>query len=163
MWLKEKLMEQISLMENNVQYGLTYTGGYLIDESGDTISTFLPRHGCGNILHQMLKHYEINNQSVVIRREALQVISGLFDESIVIGEDYNLFMNVLAEYEACHISEYLIKYRVHKNSITKDRNVDLSYGTLKTLKELDIKYKIKRKYPVFYFISWLKAIRFKLM
>jgi len=163
MWFKDKLMKQIPLMESNTQYGLTYTGGYLIDESGDKINTFLPKHGCGNILSKMLRHYEINNQSVVIRKEALQVIGGLFDEDIVVGEDYNLFMNVLAKYKTCHVNEHLIKYRVHQNSITNSGNIDLSYGTLKTLKELNIKYKIKRRYPLHYLIGWLKAIRFKLI
>jgi len=161
MWFKDKLMKQIPLMESNTQYGLTYTGGYLIDESGDKINTFLPKHGCGNILSKMLRHYEINNQSVVIRKEALQVIGGLFDEDIVVGEDYNLFMNILAKYEVCNIKECLIKYRIHSDSISKNKSIDLSDGTLKTLKELNTKYKIKKKYPIYYFISWLKAVRFK--
>ena len=160
-WLRDKLMKQISLMENNAQYGLTYTGGYLIDESSHEINTFLPKHKCGNALHEMLKRYEINNQSVIIREEALQAIGGLFNEDIVIGEDYNLFMNILAKYEVCNIKECLIKYRIHSDSISKNKSIDLSDGTLKTLKELNTKYKIKKKYPIYYFISWLKAVRFK--
>ncbi len=161
MWLKDKLIKQILLMENNIQYGLTYSGGYLIDESSHEINTFLPKYKCGNTLHKMLGRYEINNQSVIIREEALQAIGGLFNEDIVIGEDYNLFMNILAKYEVCNIKEYLIKYRIHSDSISKNKSVDLSDGTLKTLKELNAKYKIKKKYPIYYFISWLKAVRFK--
>jgi glycosyltransferase involved in cell wall biosynthesis len=161
MWLRDKLMKQISFMDNNPQYGLTYTGGYLIDESSRKINTFLPKYKCGNVLHKMLRRYEINNQSVIIREEALQAIGGLFNEDIVIGEDYNLFMNILAKYEVCNIKECLVKYRIHSDSISKNKSIDLSDGTLKTLKELNAKYKIKKKYPIYYFISWLKAVRFK--
>ena len=149
-------------MESNLNYMLTYTGGYWIDENDNEIKKFLPKYKCGNILASMLKRYEINNQSVVIRKTVLTETLMKFNEDIVIGEDYNLFMNIVAKYEVCNIKEYLIKYRVHGKSITKNGKSDLSDGTLKTLKELNLKYNIKMKYPLYYFISWLKAIRFKL-
>ncbi len=160
-WLKDKLTNQISLMQNNENYALVYTGGYLIDENNNEIKKFLPKYECGNILSNMLKRYEVNNQSVIIKKEALLDTIGMFNENIIIGEDYNLFMNIIAKYEVCSIKKYLIKYRVHKKSITKNGNCDLSDGTLKTLKELNIKYNIKVKYPLYYFISWLKAMRFR--
>jgi len=160
-WFADKLIKQIKLMEDNFNYALTYTGGYWIDENNNEIKRFLPKYKCGNILSCMLKRYEINNQSVVIRKEVLSDTIGLFNETIVIGEDYNLFMNIVAKYEVCNIKEHLVKYRVHEKSITKNGKSDLSDGTLKTLKELNIKYKIKLTYPLCYLVTWLKAIRFK--
>jgi hypothetical protein len=105
----------------------------------------------------MLKRYEINNQSVLIKKECFRK----FNENLTIGEDYNLFMDIVYCYEVCSIKEKLVKYRIHSNSITKSKTKDLSEGTFFTLKELNKKYKIFLKYPVEYMYCWLKAMRFK--
>lgn len=160
LWMKDKLDIQISLMESHKHVGLTYTGGYWIDSLDNTIKKFMPRYECGYNLRNQLRRYEINNQSVVITKNALDKALKKFNENITIGEDYNLFMNISALYESCTIKEYLVKYRIHENAITK-RKKQITDGVLVTLKELNKKYNIKVKYPLFYFLTYLKAIRFK--
>ncbi len=156
MWIKEKLEKQIKKMING-DYKLCYTGGYLIDEEGKKQGSFLPKYENGYIFKKMLYRYEINNQSVLIERDVYRK----FNENITIGEDYNLFMDIVFHHKVCNIKEKLIKYRIHKKSITKKGGIDLSDGVLLTLKDLDKKYNIKRNYPIGYLISWLKAQRFK--
>lgn len=160
LWVENKLDIQISFMESNKHVELTYTGGYWIDSSDKIIKKFMPKYACGYNLPNQLRRYEINNQSVIITKKALDKTLQKFSENITIGEDYNLFMHIIALYESCAIKEYLVKYRIHENAITK-RKKQVTDGVLITLKELDLKYGIKGKYPLFYFVAYLKAIRFK--
>lgn len=157
LWLPDKLEKQLQLMQH-YEYALCYTGGYYINENSVNIGHFLPKYTNGNIFRNMLLRYEINNQSVLIKRSFF----AKFNEDVTIGEDYNLFMNIVLNHKVCNIKEKLIKYRVHTLSITKNKTKDLSQGTLVTLAELDKKFNILKKYPLPYFISWLRASRFKL-
>jgi len=158
LWLESKLEKQLKLIKKD-NFALCYTGGYLIDENSNEIGSFLPKYQNGFIFKKMLARYEINNQSVVIRSDVFQK----FNEEITIGEDYNLFMEIVLNYKVCNIKEKLVKYRVHKNSITKSKSKDLSEGTLYTLYYLNSKYNIFSKYPLSYALCWLKAMRFKVM
>ena len=160
MWLEEKLQKQVSFMEENKNYALTYTGSYWIDDGGCEIKKILPQYKSGYLLQRMLSRYEINNQSVMLKKEVLNNTLVKFNEKITIGEDYNLFMHIVAKYEVASIGEYLIKYRIHNNAITKSSK-RVSDGVLLTLKELDKLYGIRRKYLFKYMLTYLKAIRFK--
>ena len=156
LWLETKLEKQLKLIKKD-NFTLCYTGGYLIDENSKEIGSFLPKYNNGFIFKNMLRRYEINNQSVMIKREVFRK----FNEDITIGEDYNLFMEIVLNNKVCNIKEKLIKYRVHGSSITKSHKKDLSEGTLFTLSELNNKYSIFYKHPLSYIYCWLKAIRFK--
>ncbi len=155
-WCENKLEKQVQIMESNSKYGLCYTGGYWIDKDGNFIKSFLPKYSNGNLFKNMLVRYEINNQSVMIRRESLEKTIIKFNEIITIGEDYNLYMNILNKYEAVNIKEYLIKYRIHNNAITKNKK-RISDGVILTLNELDL----FKKYPLISLLSYFKALRFK--
>lgn len=161
-WLEEKLEKQVLFMEKNSNYALTYTGGYWIDDIGGEIKKFLPQYGAGYMLENMLSRYEINNQSVIVKKEVLDKTLTKFNEKITIGEDYNLFMHIVAKYEIASIGEYLIKYRIRSDAITKSSK-RVSDGVLLTLNELNELYGIKRKYFLKYFLTYFKAIRFKYM
>ena len=156
LWLEDKLQKQVKLMKNT-NYKLCYTGGYIIDENGNEIKSFLPQYQNGYIFKQLLFRYEINNQSVLISKDVFKK----FNENIIIGEDYNFFMNIAFHFKICNIKEKLVKYRFHKKSIT-NLTYDLSSGTLFTLEELNNKYNILKKYPFEYIFCFIKAYRFKI-
>ena len=155
-WMPEKLAKQVEAMQQNSNCGLCYTGGFWIDKQGNQIKSFLPRYRSGNLLYKMLERYELNNQSVLITKQALMSTLGGFNEAIIIGEDYNLFMHIMNTYKTCSIQEHLIKYRIHSNAITK-KTRRVSDGVLVTIKEL----KLFQKFPFYAILTYLKAIRFK--
>lgn len=156
-WIKNKLEIQVKVMESsNGKYKLSYCGGYWIDENGYEIKSFLPKYKRGYLIKEMLSQYEINNQSVMITKQALNDTLKIFNENITIGEDFNLFMHIIYRYEIIAIKKYLIKYRIHSDAITKSKK-RISDGVLITLKELNL----FKKYPVYSIIAYLKAVRFK--
>lgn len=159
-WLEEKLQMQVFFMQQHPNFALTYTGSYWIDEQGKELKKILPHYESGYLLSQMLGRYEINNQSVMIRAWILDETFRKFNEQITIGEDYNLFMHIVAKYEVASIDEYLIKYRIREDAMTK-RMKRVADGVLVTLEELNALYGIKKKYVTQYFLTYFKAIRFK--
>lgn len=160
LWFPQKLEIQINQMIRDRSIGLCYTGGYWIDANGKTIKEFMPQYALGFLISKMLLRYEINNQSVVISRNALENTLHAFNEDILIGEDYNLFMHIMAQYKALPIYEHLISYRIHNNALTKKQK-RVSDGVLVTLKELHQLEKIYFKYPLYSFLTYIKAVRFK--
>lgn len=158
MWFSNKLELQVKTMEENSHFGLCYTGGNWIDEKGKIINSFMPKYKDGKLLDKMLKRYEINNQSVMITEDSLQNSIQKFNESITIGEDYNLFMHILNKYDGVSIQKSLINYRIRSTAITKNKK-RVSDGVLITLKELNL----FTRYPLYSLITYLKAIRFKYM
>lgn len=48
-WLKEKLKEQVSLMDLNKDLQMCYTGGYYIDYNSNKIGSFIPKARTGNV------------------------------------------------------------------------------------------------------------------
>lgn len=160
LWMKEKLSVQVAMMNANPDMALTYTGGYFINAQGNIIKSFLPKYSQAFNLKNMLRRYEVNNQSVMISKIALESTLQNFNESILIGEDYNLFMHIIAKYPTTSIKQHLVKYRIHQASITKNKR-QITDGVLLTLKELQALYNIKSKFPIYYFLTYVKAIRFK--
>lgn len=160
LWISDKLAKQVALMQNDNEIALSYTGGYWIDDNGKIVKDFVPKYSCGFNLKRQLSRYEINNQSVMITKKALQNTLMQFNENILIGEDFNLFMHIVAKYKSSTIPQQLIKYRIHNNAITKSKK-QVSDGILLTLNELNIKYNIYLKYPLKSLITYFKAIRFK--
>ena len=158
LWIETKLEKQLALIIKD-DFALCYTGGFLIDKDSHIMGNFIPKYKDGSIFNNMLLRYEINNQSVLIKREIFRK----FNEDITIGEDYNLYMHIIYNNKVCSVKEKLIKYRVHSQSITKSKTKDLSEGTIFTLKELNNKYNIFFKYPFSFIVCWAKAIRFKIL
>jgi hypothetical protein len=120
------------------------------------LKNFIPKYKNGYNLKNMLKRYEINNQSVVLSKDVFT----RFNEKIIIGEDYNLFMNILSKHQVCSLKEELVYYRIHSSSITNIKK-RVSDGVLVTLKELNNNYKIFYKYPIYSLLTYVKAVRFK--
>lgn len=155
LWLPQKLEKQMHLM-NDQQYFLCYTGGINIDENSKKIGSFLPKYENGDMFRNMLRRYEINNQSVLIKKE----VFSKFDESIIIGEDYKLFLNIVYNHKVCNIKEELIQYRCHASSITNINKFNLAEGTISALLELNNKYHILKRYPIEFLFAYIKAYRF---
>jgi glycosyltransferase involved in cell wall biosynthesis len=151
LWMPNKLQIQLGKLKSS-ECALCYTGGYYIDKDSKIISKFIPKYENGNIFNKLLYRYEINNQSVLVKKDVLRP----FDESITIGEDFDLFMEIAMRYQVCSVKDYLVKYRIHDKSITKSSK-NLADGTLKFLKKNNKKI---NKFSLGYLLTLLRVIRF---
>lgn len=120
-WVSNKVEIQISFMlESGAD--LCYTGGWYVDTTLQNIGRFSPRYGAGWLFDRLLAQYEINNQTVMIKRQAIDTLpKPYFNPEIVIGEDCEFFMRIAQKSKLIGIPEPLVYYRVHRESISATR------------------------------------------
>jgi glycosyltransferase involved in cell wall biosynthesis len=143
-YLPEKLTRQVNMMEIN-QYALCYGSAIVINEDGAQIKKNIVTDKHGYILDQLLLKYEINMQTVMIRRNILTENSLSFDTKLQFSPDYDLFMRIAAEHKICSLSSYLAEYRKGETSLTVKMLDRIAPEMEYTLKNLSTKSNISSK------------------
>ncbi|HPU29249.1 MAG TPA: glycosyltransferase [Syntrophorhabdaceae bacterium] len=117
-WLKGKLKKQIKAMEEE-GYLISYTDEIWL-KNGKRINQ-KKRHKkySGWIFERCLPLCIISPSSVVIRRDIFEVV-GLFDESLPVCEDYDMWLRVTSRYPVLFIDKpYIIKNGGHGDQLSK--------------------------------------------
>ena len=143
-YLPEKLTRQVNMMENN-QCALCYGSVIVINEDGAQIRKNIVTDKHGHIFDQLLLKYEINMQTVMIRRNILTENSLSFDSKLQFSPDYDLFMRIAAEHKICSLSSYLAEYRKGETSLTVKMLDRIAPEMEYTLKNLSTKSNISSK------------------
>jgi glycosyltransferase involved in cell wall biosynthesis len=115
-YLKNKLEQQVGVMEKN-KYIFSYGSAYIFKKN-KALSTKKVKNKSGYIFGNLIRHYEINMQSVMINRGFLVNSNLEFDTTLKYCPDYNLFMKIASENEVGVLSDYLVKYRKVSNSLS---------------------------------------------
>ncbi len=118
LWKKDKLSAQISQMTAQ-GYALSYTDEIWI-RNGERLNQKL-RHKkySGKIFGHCLPLCIISPSSAVIRREVFEDV-GLFDESLPVCEDYDMWLRVTARYPVLFIEKPLIiKRGGHEDQLSR--------------------------------------------
>ena len=118
LFLPDKLHKQVQLMESS-DYALCYGSAVTINEYGDELRRVQVKNNSGYLLGELLKHYEINMQSVMVRSDVLTDDNLSFETSLQYCPDHNLFMVIASRYSIGVISDYIVKYRVLDNSLSR--------------------------------------------
>jgi len=116
-YLPGKIGHQVGLMEKN-ECALCYGSVIVINENGMKIRRDLVTDKFGSLIKDLLLMYEINMQSVMIRRSVLDLNELSFDISLEFSPDYDLFMRIAAFHDLCSTSQDLVEYRKVGNSLT---------------------------------------------
>lgn len=117
MWLPQKLELQVSLFENDNRVGLIYTNVEILEEN-DSIRRM---HGdnsqpSGRIFRQLLRHYNLNLQTVMISREVLESLGEWFDDSLNLCGDTDLFLRIAHDWDVRYLPEVTARYREHSGN-----------------------------------------------
>lgn len=94
-WLPGKLAAQLAVAGEET--GIVYTGSLLVDEQGRTMAT-RPAIVRERLIEGLIWGNLISTSSVMARRAAL-LEGGGFDETLRIGEDWDLWLRLTARYE----------------------------------------------------------------
>jgi glycosyltransferase involved in cell wall biosynthesis len=151
-----KLQKQIDLMELN-GYSMCYGSVITINEDGLVKKQTPVANKSGFLLGSLLKKYEINMQSVLIRRSTLEELRLGFPTHLKYCPDYNLFMNICALSTVGVIREFLVRYRIVENSLSR-KTVDLVSDEMKfTLDEITENHpQLKTKYEDEFSLAYQK-------
>lgn len=125
LWEPEKLERQAALFmrEGAEKLGLVYCDYRLIDENGNAVQARSHVGPClrGSIRQELRKGNLISGSAsaVLIRRRVLQDV-GLFDETLVCCEDWDLWLRISKSWEVDFVPQTLVCIRRHSQSIQLD-------------------------------------------
>lgn len=157
MYLPEKLQYQVDLMEK-YDYAMTYSSVIFINNVGSRIKTFKVKYKSGYIFPELLNYYDINMQSVLLRKDILDNDSLSFDCSLSFSPDYNMFMQIAAIYNIGVTTKPLVMYRIIPNSLTKKSYHLVSKEYKYTLDNLSFKFpSLISKYQKVFDLAYSKS------
>lgn len=122
-WLPDKLELQIKAMSQSNSIGLVCGRYYIIDCSGvivDELSGINKYSNREELLNDMLiKNVLGGGQNAIVRKECFDKV-GLFDETMKVSEDRDLWFRIAKFYDVIILDKLLFKYRIHINNISKN-------------------------------------------
>ncbi len=148
-WMPAKLDEQVHLLENDSRVGMVYSDCIIFNEKGKEKQLFnIVKPARGMVFSKLLLNNFINTQTVIIRREALESLNGLFDGRLIMSGDYDAYLRISHNWKLDYIDKPLAKYRVHGKSTTinegrrlLEHEIGLTIDTLvKTIPEFTNKH-----------------------
>ena len=164
-YLSGKITKQVKKMENTSS-ALCYGSVIVIDEDGLKIKRNSVSEKNGHLLDQLLLKYEINMQTVMIRRSVLLNNNLSFDLTLQFSPDYDLFMRIASEFEICSIKDFIVEYRKVSNSLTYKYldhiAPEMEYTLIKLDKKLELlgnKENINKAFEMLNFYKSLPLIR----
>lgn len=125
-WLPTKLERQIAWMKQNPSVGMICSGcapgeGNII--GGYSVGpTNLPKSG--RLFEQLLRDCNVFTPTVVVRRQCLEEV-GLFDESLGVCEDFNLWLRIAAHWNIAILPEVLAIRHVRPKSLSLGTSVEV--------------------------------------
>lgn len=135
-WLSQHLEKKILFMESN-GYLASYAGIQEINSKGDVIRDLLPEFSSGPQLRNILRQFEVNVPTMMLHRSLVFDHVFLFNPSIYIVEEFELFVRIAVDHDIGVVDEVLAQYRVHDGGLTSSTALIAAQerdGILRTLK-----------------------------
>jgi glycosyltransferase involved in cell wall biosynthesis len=119
LWESRKLEAQLAVMQTHSHCQWSYTAFTNVDEFGVVVPTEIHRRWVpceGEIFERMLRgEVSLRTPCVLATRRLLMEVGG-FDESILSGEDYDLWYRLALRSDIAVINEPLVKIRSHREN-----------------------------------------------
>lgn len=149
-WLDpNKLAEQVKFLDARPDYALVGTYVTSIDLQGKPVGTFGYETGNTAIRRAILFRNQFTQSSVLYRLSAARE-AGNYDTSIIVNDDYGLWLAIGRRHKFANLSEPMTGYRIHPQGITKTRPLVSAREHLQIIK------KYRADYPN-YFLASIKA------
>jgi len=118
-WLPDKLKKQVEILDNDIDVAMVYTNYYKLKQNGKRYPGYRKMQPEGHIFESLLYYYAICISTVMVRKDAFLGLESLFDETMNLAEETDVFMRILFRAKASYISQPLSLYRIHStmNSI----------------------------------------------
>ena len=118
-WLPNKLYEQVKAIDSNPEMKFFHTNEIWIRNGVRVNQMKKHKKYGGYIFEKCLDICRVSPSSVLIKKEVLDNI-GVFDESLKVCEDYDLWLRITSKYPIVFLDEPLIyKYGGHADQLSK--------------------------------------------
>jgi glycosyltransferase involved in cell wall biosynthesis len=107
-WLPQKLERQIALLKQDSTLGLACSGCVMNENGGERQADFVQQRLplSGRLFRKLVKNCFVFTPTVVVRRRCLEEV-GLFNESLAVCEDFNLWLRIAARWRIAFLPEVL--------------------------------------------------------
>lgn len=119
MWYPEKLEIQIPLFSRSENTGIVYSRLCYIDEKGEERGISDNELFRGQVSGALLIRNFIGFGTSVVRKECFERL-GVFNESLNMGIDYDLWLRFSTQYEFDYVDRPLLYYRVWSGQMSND-------------------------------------------
>ncbi|WP_052446513.1 glycosyltransferase [Geoalkalibacter ferrihydriticus] len=118
---KNKIEKQLKIHKENEQLCVSYTDMAIFNGGKNFEKSYHKKNNMncqsGFIFKNVVLGNIISTITVMIKREVFNNV-GLFDESLNIGEDYDMWLRIASQYEVGYVPEVLSFYRRGHQSLT---------------------------------------------
>ncbi|MBI4355948.1 MAG: glycosyltransferase [Candidatus Omnitrophica bacterium] len=118
-WLPDKLAQQVAWLEAHSKAGLVYSRLWRYVLGRDAEREICPRELPATFLDVLRGSGFIPTSTVMVRRRCLEAV-GLFDVSLPVAEDWDLWLRIARRYPIAALPAVLAEHREHATNITKD-------------------------------------------
>jgi glycosyltransferase involved in cell wall biosynthesis len=155
-FLPNKIHDQILVMHNN-KADMSYGSAFHVNEKSNLIKKKRVSNKKGRLFKNLLMNYNINMQTVMIKKSMIYEYDLNFNQSLSFSPDYDLFMEIALIGKTVSIKKILSKYRLHNNSLTQKSQHLICKEGLFTLERIEKKYSyINKKYS--FYLKYAKSV-----
>jgi glycosyltransferase involved in cell wall biosynthesis len=160
LWLPDKIETQLSGLNANSSAAFSFatlSAFHMSEAASGANELYLPRElvswfedhngrdgmAIGDVYALLLRSNCMQTSSVVARREAIIEV-GMFDETLIHGEDHDLWLRLARRWPAVYIAGPIAKYRVHSSALSGpgEKRQEMFYRST-----IDILSKHAKSYP----------------
>lgn len=131
LWLPPKLQLQMDYFKAHPECALVYTDMMIFDDDGILDRSFRASHErvyrSGRIFQQIFFESLFNPSCVVFRKACIEKV-GWFDESFLVGSDYDMWLRMARHFEFGYVDSPLLMYRQHPQMSTRGLGIALKDG-----------------------------------
>jgi glycosyltransferase involved in cell wall biosynthesis len=117
-WLPDKLQKQTEILDKKQDVALVYTNYFKLKPNNKKYPGYRKLQPEGNVFEGLLYYYAICISTVMVRKDAFLRLDSLFDETMNLAEETDVFMRILYNAKASYIAEPLSVYRIHAGMST---------------------------------------------
>lgn len=144
MWLdKDKLQNQIELMEEDSQLAVCGSRYIVIDESSQERFRMPVATSDDQIRKTVLQSNQFAHSAVCIRKEALDEL-GFYDERLKFSQDYELWLRLGTKYKLANLSDFAVAKRISYSGLTSRNQLKQFAAFFRTA------FRYRQDYPGFY-------------
>jgi len=122
-YFPNKIEIQLRKMQDNNAI-LSFGSWIKIDGNGHELNKYKIKEFYGNQLKNLLRKYTVNFQTLMINRQFMKENDMTFNDKLKFAPDFDLVMRIAYNFNVMSIADYLVKYRVHNNSMSKKYQKD---------------------------------------
>lgn len=120
LWACRKLESHVDILTRHPEAGVAYSWSCTIDEADRVLGRHHAASWEGDVYARLLQVFFVGNASNAIVRRQVVDTSGIYDEGLDRGEDWEFLVRVASRWPFVVVPEYQVFYRQRGGSVSSD-------------------------------------------